>query len=212
MHALLAAVLAGVVPGGDAASLRVRATAVVAPCVRAALRVFPAPRGGVTVEVAAASAPGPADVIVGSAVELTRALESGAAEANSDVDVARVPWVLQGRAGGASIRRAEDLTSSPVEVAVPDSPAAYEAFRWAEATTGGRARRASARELRDAPVVLVPLSLAVAGERVAVDVPPLVARAALAAQPARRGSAQALLSFLTSKAGQEAFAACRDTP
>ena len=192
--------------------LRVRATTVVAPCVQSAVRAFPAPAGGVTVEVAPARTPGPADVIVASAVELTRALEGGAAEPNTDFDVARVPWVVQVRAGGPAIRSAQDLAGSGVEVAVPDSPAAYEAFRWARSTTGGRARSAAARELREAPVVLVPLSLAGPGERIGVDVPALRARAALAVDPAHRSAAEAFLAFLRSEAGQSAFAACRSTP
>lgn len=210
MSALLSAALATVVLGAAGPeALRVRATGVVAPCVRAALRAFPA--GGVAIEEASVQAPGGADVIVASAVELTRALEGGAAEPNTDVDVARVPWVLQSRAGAPAIRRASDLAGAGVEVAVPDSPAAYEAVRWAR-EKAGRARAATARELREAPVVLVPLSLAGPGERVRADVPPLVARAALGARPARRTDAQAVLAFLTSKAGQDAFAACRETP
>jgi hypothetical protein len=193
-------------------ALRVRATPVIAPCVHSAVRAFAAPAGGVTVEVAAARTPGPADVIVASAVELTRALEGGAAEPNTDFDVARVPWVVQVKAGGPTIRSAQDLAGSGVEIAVPDSPAAYEAFRWARSTTGGRARAAAARELREAPVVLVPLSLAGPGDRIGVDVPSLRARAALAVDPARRAEAEAFLAFLRSEAGQTAFAACRATP
>ena len=199
--------------GADALPpLRVRATAVVAPCVKAAVRAFPAPAGGVAVEVAGARTPGPADLIVASAVELTRALEGGAAEPNTDVDVALVPWVVQVRSGGPAIKSAQDLAGSGVEVVVPDSPAAYEAFRWARSTTGGRARSASARELREAVVVLVPLSMAGPGDRIGVDVPSLRARAALGVEPARRADAEALLAFLRSEAGQAAFAACRTTP
>src|SRR5512145_1201446 len=206
MAPLLTAGLAtALLAAGGARPLRVRASEVVAPCVEAAVRAFPAPAGGIAVEVASAAAPGPADVIVASAVELTRALEGGAADANTDVDVARIPWVVQVRGGGKAVRKAADLAG--VEVAVPDSPAAYEAIRWARATTGGRARSAGERVLREAPVVLLPLSLAAPGERIAVDVPALVARAALGVDTGRRSEAQAFLTFLGSETGGKAFAA-----
>jgi hypothetical protein len=204
---MLLALLAAPVP-----PLRVRTTAVAAPCVQSALRAFAAPAGGVAVDVGSVVTPGPGDVLVASAVELTRALETGTAEANTDVDIARVPWVLQARGGARPIRGAKDLEGSRVEVAVPAIPAAYEAFRWAAKTTGTPARTANARELREAPVTLVPLSLAVPGDRFGVDLPSVVIRAALGIEPSRRAEAQAFLTFLASPAGKEAFAACRSTP
>jgi hypothetical protein len=153
------------------------------------------------------------DVMVGSAVELTRALESGAADLESDVDVARVPWVVQVRPGGpASVRQAADVAASGAEVTIPDSPAAYEARRWAVDKGGGRVREASGRALREAAVALVPLSLAGAGERLRVDVPPLIVRAAVAAAPGHAADARALVAFLASDAGQKAFAACGSPP
>jgi hypothetical protein len=198
--------------GTPSVPLRVRASSVVAPCVEAAVHAWPEGRG-VQVETASASAPGPADVIVASAVELTRALEGGAAEVGSDVDIARVPWVVQVRPGGpSSVRRASDLATAGAEVAIPDSPAAYEARRWAAASGGGRFREMHGRELREAAVALVPLSLAGPGERLAVDVPPIVVRAAVAAEPARPADARLLVAFLASETGQKAFAACRSTP
>jgi hypothetical protein len=196
-----------------AASLQVRASSVVAPCVEAAARAWPATAGAVRLDVAPLSAPGSADVVVASSVELTRALESGVAEVGSEVDVARVPWVVQVRPGGpASVRRAEDLAASGAEVTVPDSPAAYEARRWAAEKGGSRVREASGRALREAAVALVPLTLAGAGERLTVDVPPIVVRAAVATQAARPAEARALVAFLGSEAGQKAFAECRSTP
>ena len=68
------------------------------------------------------------------------------------------------------------------------------------------------RDLREAAVALVPLSLAGAGERLAVDVPPIVVRAAVATEPARPADARALVAFLASEPGQKAFAACRSAP
>jgi hypothetical protein len=203
--------LAAAVPPGPSPALRVRASAVVAPCVQAAVRAWPS--GRVEVEAAAPAEPGPADVIVASAVELTRALEGSAAQIGSDVDVARVPWVVQVRAGGpAGVRRAADVAASGAEVAIPDSPAAYEARRWAAGPGGGRFRAAQGRALREAPVALVPLTLAGDGERLPVDVPPMIVRAAVAADPARPADARALVAFLASPEGQKAFAECRVAP
>ena len=193
-------------------SLRVRASAVVAPCVEAAVRAWPPARGKVDVETASPLAPGPVDVLVASAIELTRALEGGTAEPGTDVDVASVPWVVQVRgAGTASIRRAADLAGSGLEVTVPESPASYEAWRWARSTSG-RVRSASGRALREAAVALVPLSLAAPGDRMGVDVPPMVARAAAGVTPAHPEDARALVAFLASEPGQKAFAACRVGP
>ncbi|HVR69408.1 MAG TPA: hypothetical protein VMT87_01070 [Vicinamibacteria bacterium] len=194
-------------------ALRVRASAVVAPCVEAAVRAWPAARGKVDVETASPLAPGPVDVLVASAIELTRALEGGTAEPGTDVDVASVPWVVQVRgAGTASIRRAADLAGSGLEVTVPESPASYEAWRWARSTSGGRVRSASGRALREAAVALVPLSLAAPGDRMGVDVPPIVARAAAGVAPAHPEDAGALVAFLASEPGQKAFAECRVSP
>jgi ABC-type molybdate transport system substrate-binding protein len=188
--------------------LRVRASYVVAPCVEAAVAAWPGPHTAVQVETAGPLAAGAADVLVASSVELTRALEGGTADEATDLDVARVPWVMQVRSAGAKVRGPADLATAGVEITVPDSPAAYEARRWAAATGGGRVREASGRELREAPVAVVPLSLAGTGERIAVDVPPLVARAALTLRPERPAEARAFLAFLSSEPGQKAFAAC----
>lgn len=207
--ALAAALLALPFAADPPGRLRVRASSVVAPCVEAAARAWPGPRSAVHVETAGPLTPGPADVLVASSVELTRALEGGTAEEGTDVDVARVPWVMQVRSGGAKIRGAADLATSGVEVTVPDSPAAYEARRWVAAAGGGRVREATGRELSEAPVAVIPLSLAGAGERIAVDIPSMVVRAALALRPERPGEARAFVAFLASEPGQKAFAECR---
>ena len=209
--AVLSAILAA--PARSPPGLRVRASSVVAPCVEAAVRAWPAARAPVDVETAGLLTPGPVDVLVASAVELTRALEGGAAEPGSDVDIARVPWVMQVRGGGAaSIRRAADLAGSGLEVIVPESPASYEAWRWARSTSGGRVRSATGRALREAPVAVVPLSLAAPGDRMSVDVPPIVVRAATGVAPGRPEDARALVAFLASEPGQKAFAECRVAP
>jgi hypothetical protein len=208
-----AVLLAMIAAPATAPALRVRTSSIVAPCVEAAVRAWPAARGGAQVETAALTAPGPVDVLVGTSVELTRALENGTAEPGTDVDVASVPWVMQVRGGAAaSIRRASDLAGSGLQVTVPESPASHEAWRWARSTSGGRVRSASGRALREAEVVLVPLSLAAPGPRMGVDVTPLVVRAATAVAPAQPEPARALVAFLASEAGQTAFAACRVDP
>jgi ABC-type molybdate transport system substrate-binding protein len=73
-------------------------------------------------------------------------------------------------------------------------------------------RSATGRALREAPVVLVPLSLAAPGDRMGVDVPPIVVRAATGVAPARPEDARALVAFLASEPGQKAFAECRVDP
>jgi hypothetical protein len=173
--------------------------------VRAALA--PCPRGGAAARLEAGGPrePGPADVLVASEVELTRALESGAAEPNSDVDLARIPWVFRGAA--ATPAGAASLAARPV--ALPDGPASYEARRVLRAAGSSPVDTADVRALREAPLALVPLSLAGEGPQVpASAVPPLVARAALGRGPGRAAEAGALIEYLASDAGQRAFAAC----
>ena len=97
--ALLAAFAVGVAAPSVApaaeAGLRVRASPVAAPCVEAAGQAWEA-RGGrsVSVETGDLRDRGAWDVLVGSGVELTRALEGGEADLATDVDVATIPWVL----------------------------------------------------------------------------------------------------------------------
>jgi hypothetical protein len=118
---------------------------------------------------------------------------------------------VRGRAA-ASIRRAADLAGSGLTVTVPESPASHEAWRWARTTSGGRVRSAGGRALREAEVAVVPLSLAAPGNRMGVDVTPLVVRAATAVGPAQPERARALVAFLASEPGQQAFAACGAAP
>src|SRR5687767_9889045 len=96
-----------------AATVEVRATRETAPCVAAALAASPRWRTAVRLEAAGLREPGAPDLLVASEVELTRALESGAAEANSDVDLARIPWVLRG-AAAAQLGAASPLPARAV--------------------------------------------------------------------------------------------------
>jgi hypothetical protein len=190
-----------------AATVEVRATRETAPCVAAALAASGRWRTAARLEAAGLREPGAPDLLVASEVELTRALESGAAEANSDVDLARIPWVLRG-AAAAQLAAASPLPARAV--ALPEGPASYEARRALRAAGSTVVEAADVRALKDAPLALVPLSLAGEGPHVpAATVPPLVARAALGTRATRSAAAPELLRYLASEAGQRAFAACK---
>jgi hypothetical protein len=189
----------------DGPIVQVRATRETAPCVTAAVAASPQWRATARVEVAPPREPGAWDVVVASDIELTRALESGAAEVNTDVDLARIPWVFRG--AGAARLDASALAGRPI--AIPDGPASYEARRALRARGAGVVEAAQVRELHEAPLALVPLSLAGEGPALKADgVPSLVARAALATGVKRPAQARALVEYLASDAGQRAFAAC----
>lgn len=187
--------------------LRVRASEAAVPCVEAAARAY----GGrpLAVETGALRDAGAADVLVGGGVEITRAIEGGGAIESTETDVARVPWVLSLTAGNPlGLGRLSDLTPD-VEVLVLAGPTAYEARRALASHPAERVHETSdTRALREAAVALVPLPLAGRGARVAVDLPPIAIRAAVAARSARAEAARAFVQFLGSEAGQRAFAAC----
>jgi hypothetical protein len=200
---------AGLLSAGE--PLRLRATEAVATCFEAAARAYPlAAAGGVAVEVGDLRGSGTVDVLAGSAVEMTRALESGLGLDETDVAVARIPWVVVVSPGAtAKVERLADLAPPGLEVDVLGGPAAYEARRALQAVKAQGVRESrDPSTLKQARIALVPLSLAGAGERVSVDVPPLVAHAAVAAHTGQRKAAEALVSFLASEPGQRAFAVC----
>ena len=185
--------------------LVVRASPLLAPCVEAAALNDPAR----AVRVDPSAGLDAADVLVGADVEVTRALEMGMALPDSDLDVARIPWVLRVPAGNPSrIVGLEDALARDLEVVLPKDPAAYEARRRA-AGRGDRVREAAdPRELRSASVALVPLSLAGAGERIPVDLRPIEVRAAVLSGSRQTATARAFVSFLASEPGQRAFTVC----
>jgi ABC-type molybdate transport system substrate-binding protein len=208
--ATVAAALVVVAPvaAGPASTIEVRATEAVAPCVEAAARTYELASGvRVAVETGKASADGRADVLATTAIEMTRALESGRAVAGSEQDVARIPWVLSLQHGNPlGVHGLADLERPGLEVAVLAGPAAYEARR---ALRSSAVRETSdARTLRAAPVALVPLSLAGSGVRLPVDVPALEARTAVLTSSDRPEAALAFVRFLASERGQDAFASC----
>jgi accessory colonization factor AcfC len=188
--------------------LVVRASEAAAPCVQAAARADSAP-AGVVVETGELRS-GTADVLVGSSVEITRAVESDRALDEAETDIARIPWVLA-VAGGNPLKLGslDDLAAADADVAVLGGPAAYEARRALALHRKERVHETTdASALSSAAVALVPLSLAGSGERVAVEIPPLVIRAVVAASARRPEEARAFLRFLGSISGQKAFAAC----
>ena len=192
----------------DDGALRVRATTAVTPCVEAAARAYEKKAGRVVVETGGLGDAGPADVVVGSAAEVTRALEGGAAVLDSDAEVARVRWVLVVPEGNPhQIHGLADLDRAAVEVWIAGGPAAYEARRAVQKLAPERAREASDGAVpRGAAAALAPLCLAGPGERVAVDVPDMVVQAAVSARAKRGDVARDFVAFLASPAGRGAFA------
>ncbi len=192
--------------------LRVRGTAEVAPCVAAAGSGWSG--GRVALETAGLRDPGPVDVLVGTSVEMTRALEGGGAVVNSDVDIAAIPWVLVVGAGNPRrMRSLADVREKGVEVMVLGGPVAYEARRALAGGGTARVRESTDRQtLRAASLALLPLSLAASGVRIAVpEVPALRATGAVAVGAAQPERAERYVRFIGSEAGQRAFAACGST-
>jgi accessory colonization factor AcfC len=187
--------------------LRVRASVETAPCLAAAAAAYD---GAVGIETGALRDPAAADVLVGSGVELTRALEGGDAVVGSEEQLARIPWVLSVPAGNPlGIAGLADLERAGLEVAVLDGRAAHEAHRALARYPALRARPShDGGALRRAPVALLPVSLAGAGQKVAVDVPAILVGAAVAARSGRPAEARAFVSFLASEKGRAAFGAC----
>ena len=190
-----------------AAPLKVRASVEAAPCVAAAAAAY---GGAITVETGALRDPVPADVLVGSGVEVARALEGGDAVVGSEEQVARIPWVLSVPAGNPmGIAGLADLARPGIEVAVLGGQASYEARRALAEHRAGRVRESrDGGALRRAPVALIPLSLAGNGEKLAVDVPAVPIGAAVSVRATRADEARAFVSFLASEKGQAAFAGC----
>jgi len=192
----------------DDGALRVRTTTAVAPCVEAAARAYEKNAGRVVVETGGLGDASPADVFVGSAAEVTRALEGGAAVVDSDAEVARVRWVLVVPEGNPhQIHGLADLDRAAVEVWIAGGPAAYEARRAVQKLAPERAREASDGVVpRGAAVALAPFCLAGPGERVTVEVPDLVVEAAVSARASQPDAARDFVAYLASPPGRRAFA------
>ena len=190
-------------------SLRVRSSPVSAPCVEAVGKAWDA-RGGraLDLKIGGLRDAGDWDVLVGSGVELTRALEGGDAIIDTDVGIADIPWVLQLPSGG-DVQSLSDVVRSGVEVTMLAGPAAYEARRALVRDGTVTIRETTdAAQLRSAPVALVPLSLAGSGRQVEVDVPPIRVDAAVGVRARHSEDATAFVNYLGSEAGRQVFAAC----
>lgn len=203
---VLLAALAAVASGG---SLRVRSSPVATPCVEAAGRAWSAETGlTVAVETGGLRDEGVWDVVVGAGVEITRALEGGDAIIDSDVDIARIPWVLQ-LSGGGEVSTLSDVVRSNTEILMLAGPAAYEARRALSQKGTVRARETTdVARLRSAPVALVPLSLAGPGRQVEVEIPPIPVIAAVGLRSRFVEDATGFVRYLGSERGQDVFAAC----
>jgi hypothetical protein len=199
--------LLAVLAAPAAPPLRVRATEAMAPCVAAAAKAFAATGGRAAAVETGDLKDATADVLVGSGPEVTRALESGLGRDDSDVAIAEVPWVLVLSEAAPAVASLEEAVRAGLEVDVLSGPASYEARR-ALASKSSRLRESDLTTLRKAPAALVPLSLAGPGRRVAVDVPALVAQAAVGVSASAPDGARAFVAFLGSDEGRRAFAAC----
>jgi len=212
LAALGAALLwsAGAPRAGD--EILVRVSPAAAPCVAAVVREYPGP-GRPRMETGPLKDPGP-HVIVGSSVEVDRVMDSGGGLHDTDVDVARIPWVLVVAPGQAAPERGlAGLSAAAADVAVLAGPEAYAARRALRDLPDRRVREASdPAVLKSAPLALVPLSLAEGGQQVATDVAPVRIRAAVATAGAGSPAARAFVAFLAGDTGRGAFAACGRTP
>jgi hypothetical protein len=204
-----------VVLGGVSAAgpFRIKASPVVAPCVEAAARAYRQTSGRIvevhTEAIERRDAGDGFDVVVGADEELTRVIEGGSSHPDRDVDVARIPWVLltpSPGAGGAA------LSKSGAPVRVIDGPVGLEARAWLRRTGRLAASEALAREgarsLAPGESALVPVSLAGGVLGVAVDVPPVVARAVGMRASAQPAVVVEFLAFLETGPGSTAFGAC----
>jgi hypothetical protein len=198
--------------------LRVKASPAVAPCVAAAAAEYERAAGRrVTVETAAIgshdSADG-ADVVVAADQELNRVIESGAAQPELDVEVARIPWVLAGPPGTAapqlrSLGRPGSVVRSLGGVVSRET---WRRLRL-QGFSPARVERVLETPLRlqAGEAAVVPLSLASPGPVTTLDVPPLSVHALGISASPRPEAARAFLDFLTGEKGNAAFRACGRT-
>jgi hypothetical protein len=200
------------------ATLRVRASPAVAPCVVAAGLEYERATGRrLAVETATVGTPESAhgaDVVVAADQELHRVIESGVSHPELDVEVARIPWVLVGPPGtGAPELRA--LGRSTTVVRSLDGVVARETWRrlGLKGFVPARVERVRETPLRlgAGEAAVVPLSLAGPGPVTTLDVPPLSVHALVVAASPRRDAARAFLGFLTGDRGNTAFRACGRT-
>jgi hypothetical protein len=189
--------------------LHVRASAAFAPCLEPALDAFTRATGvPATLATADPDPPEDADLVVGDDLEMTRLLESGAAEVATASDLGQIPWVLVVPAG-APAGGVSALTADPVSVLA--GPAGREARDSLSALSPSRLALSSDRaELQRARPALLPRSLAGTGERRPSAVRPLIATAAIVSASPRKAQARRLLAFLAGPDGRRALGSCFD--
>lgn len=202
-------VLAGllvVAPTSSEDAVRIRATEVVAPCARAAAASYRRETGRPAVVVEGRLREGEADVLIGTSAEITRAAELGLTPVGAEVDIARIPWVISRRAAGAAPVEEDEIITTGEEVWVLAGPFARDARKAVSGLPADRVHESTdVAALRSAPVAVIPLSLAGGRDVGPLDVPPLIVQAA-----PKVGSPhpRVFLEYLSSEAGQRAFAAC----
>jgi hypothetical protein len=197
------------------ATLRVKASPAVSPCVVAASLEYERATGSkVAVETAAVGSPGSADgadVVVAADQELHRLVESGVSHPELDVEVARIPWVLAGPPGTAA-PELRALGRSAAVVRSLDGVVARETWRRLRFQGFAPARVERVREtpprLRPGEAAVVPQCLAGPGPVTTLDVPPLSVHALVVAASARKDTARAFVDFLAGERGNTAFRAC----
>lgn len=205
------------------ASLRVKASPAVAPCVSTAAAAYERASGRrLVVETAAlfdAASTDGADVVVAADAELHRIIEGGATHPDQDVDVASIPWVLvgSGGTGGAGVIDAQSLGKAATRVRVMGGVVGREASRALALQGLDPSRVARLREpmaplrLEPGEAAVVPLSLAGTLPATRLDVPPLTARALGVRASPRPDAIRAFLDFLKGETGNAAFRACGRT-
>jgi len=214
---LLVALLAAPLVAAPA-TLRVRASPAVAPCVVAAGLEYQRATGQrLAVETAAIGSPSSADgadLVVAADQELHRLIESGVSHPDLDREVARIPWVLAG-APGAAAPELRALGRSAAVVRSLDGVVARETWRRLRTQGFTPARVERVREtplrLQAGEAAVVPLSLAGPGPVTPLDVPPLSVHALGVHASARKDAARAFLDFLTGDRGNAAFRTCGRT-
>lgn len=184
-----------------------RASEVVLPCAGPALRA--ARVTGVRVIPGEVRDSGAADILIGGSVEITRALESGLAYVDSDQSVGEVEWRLVAGDGHTS-RTLSDAAEVAADVAVPAGADADE-VRRAVTRTGARVQERPMKNVRDAPLAVVP-SWASPEGGTAIDVRPLRVRAAVSRRARDAAAARAAVGALGSEAARRAFARCAGAP
>jgi len=190
----------------DSRALRVRTNVAFSGCAGALVESYGRTHGvRVTLDVVSPLSVEGADVVIGADSELTRILEGGLADVRTAVDVGEVPWVL--------VSRENQLGAASSTPLVVLGGALGRDVRDGIPTSAGRLRASTDLDaLRAAPRAVVPLTLAGAGQRQPLDVPPLIAVAAVVNASSHRREAAQLLQFLRDAEARRAFARCTGGP